>query len=94
MDGIDHNGIGANYEEDDPDEIGNDCIDNNNINKSLLNEYHLSQYIASPTSNVSLTQFRKGSLFNVRTNLDFVSISILTEIRKRILNDNCLNKKY
>ena len=93
MDGIDHNGIGVNYENDDSDEMDNGWNDNDSsVNKSLLNEYHLSQYIALATSNVSSTQFSKASLLNVRTNLDFESISILIEKRKRISNDNCLKK--
>ena len=79
MDGIDHNGIGVNYENDDSDEMENGCNDNDNYNKSLLKEYQLSQYISSPTSNVSFTRFSKTSLLNVRTNLNFESISIFTE---------------
>ena len=91
MDGIDHNGIGVNYENDYSDEMENVWNDNdNNVNKSLLNEYHFYQYIASATSNVSSTKFSETSLLNVRTNLDFESISILIEKRRRISNDNYL----
>ena len=43
---IDDNGIGVNYDDDEIDVIDDDC-NNNNVNKPLLNDYHLSQYITS-----------------------------------------------
>ena len=46
------------------------------------------------TSNISSTQFSETSLLNVRTNLDFESVSTLKDKRKRILNENCLKKKH
>ena len=82
---IDENDAGINYEGDEIDK---------NDNKSSLHEYHLSQYITSQTSNTSLTQFSETSLSNVRTNLDFDSISIMSQKRKRTLNDNFLTKKH
>ena len=91
MDGIDNKSIGVIYDNDHSDVIENDCNENN-VSKSLLNTYHLSQYIASSTSNVSSTKLSETSLLNVRTNLDFGSISILTEKRKKILNDKCLKR--
>ena len=46
IDSIYDNDIGKNYENEYSDEIEKFCNDNDNsINKSLLNEYHLSQYI-------------------------------------------------
>ena len=96
IDSINHNGIGVNYEKDYSDEIKNSCnyINNSNVNKSSLNEYKLSQYIASPISNDSSTQFGETSLLNVRTNLDFESVSTLKDERKRILNENCLKRRH
>lgn len=67
MDGIDHNGIGVNYEDDDLDEIEHcyNGIDNTNVNKYSLNEYKLSQHsIASSPLNTSSTQFSKKCLSN------------------------------
>ena len=87
LDFVDENGIGVNYEGDEIDEIDNN---DNNDNKSSLNDYHLSQYITSQTSNTSLTQLNETSISKVRTNLDFDSISILSQKRKRRLNDNFL----
>ena len=83
LEGIDENEVGINYDHDD------DSNDNND-NISSLRDYHLSQYINSQTSNTSLTQLSETSLSNVRTNLDFDSISILSQKRKRRLNDNFL----
>ena len=67
MDGIDHNGIGVNYEDDDLDEMEHcyNGIDNTNVNTYSLNEYKLSQHsIASSTLNSSSTQFSKKCLSN------------------------------
>ena len=75
LEGINENGVGINYE----DDVNIDECNDNNDNKPSLNDYHLSQYITSQTSNVSLTQLGETSLSNVRTNLDFYSISILSE---------------
>ena len=89
--GLEHlgeNGIGINYDDDVTDESVN------NDNKSALHDYHLSQYISSQTSNTSLTQLSETSLSNVRTNLDFDSTSIMSQKRKRTLNDNFLLKKH
>ena len=88
---IDENDAGMNYEGDEGDEIDNN--DNNDI-KSSLHDYHLSQYITSQTSNTPLTQLSETSLSNVRTNLDIDSISIMSQKRKRTLNDNFLTKKH
>ena len=85
---LDENGIGINYEGDETDKSVN------NDNKSTLHDYHLSQYISSQTSNTSLTQLSETSLSNVRTNLDFDLISIMSQKRKRTLNDNFLSKKH
>ena len=73
MNYIDDNDIGVNYDDDEIDVIDDDC-NNNNVNKPLLNDYHLSQYITSQTSYISLTQLSETSLSNVRTNLDFDTI--------------------
>ena len=75
MECINENDAGINYE---GDEIDNN---DNNDNKSSFHDYHLSQYIASQTSNTSLTQLSETSLSNIRTNLDFVSISIMSQKR-------------
>ena len=85
---INENDAGINYE---GDEIDNN---DNNDNKSSFHDYHISQYITSQTSNTSLTQLSETSLSNIRTNLDFVSISIMSQKRKRTLNDNFLTKKH
>ena len=91
LQGLDENGVGINYELDEGDE-GDDSNDNND-NNSSLHDYHLSQYITSQTSNTTLTQLSEASLSNVRTNLDFDSIPIMSQKRKRTLNDNFLTKK-
>ena len=75
-------------------EHGCNYIDNSNVIKSPLNEHRLYQYIASSTSNVSSTQFSETSLLNVRTNLDFESVSTLKDKRKRLLNENYIKKKH
>ena len=90
LQGIDENDTGTNYE----DDVNNNNCNVNNVNKPSLNDYHLFQCITSQTSNVSLTQLSETSLSNIRTNLDFDSISILSEKRKRILNNNVLTKKH
>ena len=90
LQGIDENDTGINYE----DDVNNNNCNVNNVNKPSLNDYHLFQCITSQTSNVSLTQLSETSLSNIRTNLDFDSISILPEKRKRILNNNFLTKEH
>ena len=73
LQGLDENGVGIMYEFDEGDE-GVDSNDNN-VNKSSLNDYPLSQYITSQPSVASLTQLSETSLSNVKTNLDFDAVS-------------------
>ena len=91
LQGLDENGFGINYEFDEGDK-GVDSNDNN-ANKSSLNDYPLSQYITSQPSDVSLTQLSETSLSNVKTNLDFDAIPAMSQKIKRTLNDNFLTNK-
>ena len=64
MNYIDDNGIGVNYDDDVIDLIDDDR-NNNNVNKPLLNDYHLSQYITSQTSNANSYNYINDNDYNI-----------------------------
>ena len=61
---IDDNGIGVNYDENESDVIDDDC-NNNNVNKPLLNDYYISQYMTSQTSNANSYNYINDNDYNI-----------------------------